>query len=103
MIRAGIGGWTYPPWRGSIYPHGLTQARELEYASRHLTSIEINGTFYRTQSPATFRKWAAETPEGFVFTVKAPRYATQKRVMQVFRKSRRSMLPALGRIYSSGL
>jgi uncharacterized protein YecE (DUF72 family) len=77
----GIGGWTYPPWRGEFYPAGLAHAKELEYASRHLTAIEINGTFYRTQSPATFRKWASETPEDFVFSVKAPRFATHRRVL----------------------
>ncbi|HZV21134.1 MAG TPA: DUF72 domain-containing protein, partial [Hyphomicrobiales bacterium] len=60
MIRVGVGGWTYEPWRGSFYPPGLPRAKELEYASRQLTTIEINGTFYRTQKPETFRKWAAE-------------------------------------------
>src|SRR5918998_2618906 len=78
MIRVGIGGWTYEPWRGTFYPPGLPQARELAYASSRLTSIEINGTFYRTQSPASFRKWADETPDGFVFSLKGPRYATNR-------------------------
>ncbi len=81
MIRAGIGGWTFEPWRKSFYPSGLPHARELEYASRQLTSIEVNGTFYRTQTADTFRKWAQETPDDFVFTLKAPRYATNKRVL----------------------
>lgn len=81
MIRVGIGGWTYAPWRGLFYPVGLPQSRELHYASRHLTAIEINGTFYRTQTPASFRKWAGETPDDFVFSVKAPRYATSRRVL----------------------
>lgn len=81
MIRAGIGGWTYEPWRGSFFPPGLPHAQELRFASRALTSIEINGTFYRTQKPDTFRKWAEETPDGFVFSVKAPRYAVNKRVL----------------------
>jgi uncharacterized protein YecE (DUF72 family) len=81
MIRAGIGGWTFAPWRGQFYPPDLPHARELEYASRKLTAIEINGTFYRTQKPETFRKWAEETPDGFVFSVKAPRYATNKKVL----------------------
>jgi uncharacterized protein YecE (DUF72 family) len=80
-IRVGIGGWTFEPWRGVFYPQGLPHARELAYASERLTSIEINGTFYRTQSPATFAKWARETPEGFVFAVKGPRYATTRRVL----------------------
>jgi uncharacterized protein YecE (DUF72 family) len=80
-IRVGIGGWTFEPWRGVFYPKGLPHAKELEYASRHLTTIEINGTFYRTQTPATFAKWAAEVPEGFVFSVKGPRYAVNRRVL----------------------
>ena len=80
-IRVGIGGWTFEPWRGEFYPKGLPHARELEYASRHLTAIEINGTFYRTQTPATFAKWAKETPDGFVFSVKGPRYAVNRRVL----------------------
>ncbi|MBC8048545.1 MAG: DUF72 domain-containing protein [Chitinophagales bacterium] len=79
MIRVGIGGWTYAPWRGVFFPPKLTHARELEFASRALTSIEVNGTYYRTQKPETFRKWADETPDDFVFAVKAPRYATAKR------------------------
>jgi uncharacterized protein YecE (DUF72 family) len=81
MIYVGIGGWTFEPWRGSFYPPGLSHARELEYASRKMTAIEINGTFYRTQKPDTFRKWAEETADGFVFSVKAPRYAVNKRVL----------------------
>ncbi len=75
-VRVGIGGWTFAPWRMNFYPAGLVQRRELEYASRHLRAIEINGTFYRAQKPAVYARWAAETPEGFVFSVKAPRYIT---------------------------
>jgi len=78
-IYIGIGGWTFAPWRGVFYPDGLPQAKELGYAATNLTSIEINGTFYRTQTPATFRKWASEVPDGFVFSVKAPRFATHRR------------------------
>ena len=77
QIRVGIGGWTYAPWRNNFYPDKLVQRRELEYASRQLRAIEINGTFYRAQTPATYAKWAAETPEGFVFSLKTPRYITQ--------------------------
>jgi uncharacterized protein YecE (DUF72 family) len=82
QIRVGIGGWTFEPWRGVFYPKGLPHAKELSYASERLTSIEINGTFYRTQSPATFRKWANEVPDGFVFSVKGPRFATNRRVLK---------------------
>ena len=81
MIRVGIGGWVFKPWRGAFYPPDLPAARELEYASRKLTTIEINGTFYRTQTPASFRKWAGETPDDFVFALKAPRAATHRRVL----------------------
>lgn len=80
-VRAGIGGWTYAPWRDNFYPAKLVQRRELEYASRALTTIEINGTYYGAQKPATYAKWRAETPDGFVFALKAPRYATERRVL----------------------
>lgn len=80
-IRIGIGGWTYEPWRGPFYPADLTQKRELEYASRKLTSIEINGTFYGTQRATSFEKWHDETPDDFVFSLKAPRFATHRRVL----------------------
>jgi uncharacterized protein YecE (DUF72 family) len=82
QIRVGVGGWTFEPWRGVFYPKGLPHARELEYASQRLTSIEINGTFYRTQTPASFAKWRAETPEGFVFSVKGPRYAVNRSALR---------------------
>ena len=81
QIRIGIGGWTFEPWRGTFYPAGLPHAQELAYASQRLTSIEVNGTFYRTQTPATFRKWKSEVPAGFVFAIKGPRYATNRRVL----------------------
>jgi uncharacterized protein YecE (DUF72 family) len=81
MIRVGIGGWVFKPWRGAFYPKGLPQAQELSYASRHLTAIEINGTFYRTQKPASFRKWADETPDDFVFSLKGPQFATNRRIL----------------------
>jgi uncharacterized protein YecE (DUF72 family) len=80
-IYCGVGGWTYEPWRGVFYPKGLPHARELEYAAQHLTSIEVNGTFYRTQTPKTFRDWAGRVPEGFVFALKGPRYAVNRRVL----------------------
>ncbi|NUZ05507.1 DUF72 domain-containing protein [Piscinibacter koreensis] len=80
-IRVGVGGWTYAPWRDNFFPSGLVQSRELAYASRRLTAIEINGTYYRTQTPASFAKWHDETPDDFVFSVKASRYATSQRVL----------------------
>lgn len=80
-IYVGIGGWTYEPWRGEFYPKGLPQAKELTYAAEHLTSIEVNGTFYGTMKPASFRKWALEVPDGFVFSLKGPRYAVNRRVL----------------------
>jgi uncharacterized protein YecE (DUF72 family) len=79
MIRVGIGGWNYTPWRGLFYPKGLAQARELQFASRALTSIEINSTYHRDQKPASFRKWAAETPDDFVFSLKASMFATNRK------------------------
>ena len=81
MIRVGIGGWTYAPWRGTFYPQGLKHADELGYAASKLTSIEINGTFYRTQSAASFAKWRDETPENFVFAVKGHRAVVNKKVL----------------------
>jgi len=81
MIRVGVGGWVYAPWRGAFYPKGLPQARELAHASRSLTTIEINGTFYGAQKPASFQRWAAETPDDFVFSVKGPQFATNRRVL----------------------
>ena len=80
-IRVGIGGWTYEPWRETFYPEGVTQARELDYASRQVTAIEINGTYYRLQKPETFAKWRDATPDDFVFTVKASRYSTNRKVL----------------------
>lgn len=80
-IRVGIGGWVFEPWRGSFYPQGLTQKRELEYASRQLTTIEINGTYYGSQKPESFARWREETPEGFVFSLKGPRFTTNRRVL----------------------
>src|SRR4051812_19948911 len=80
-IFIGIGGWTFEPWRGVFYPEKLTQAKELSYAASKLTSIEINGTYYGSQKPESFRKWASEVPDGFVFSVKGPRFATNRRVL----------------------
>ncbi len=80
-IRVGIGGWTFPPWRGPFYPDGLKQKDELAYASRHLTAIEINGTYHSLQSAKSFARWASETPEDFIFTLKGSRFCTNRRVL----------------------
>ena len=95
-IRVGIGGWVYPPWRGAFYPQGLRQAEELAYASRHVTAIEINGTFYRIQTPASFRKWHDETPDDFVFSLKGPRFLTHRTELA-------SAAPYMERFFTSGL
>lgn len=80
-IHIGVGGWTFEPWRGVFYPEGLTQKRELEFASRALTSIEINGTYYSTFKPDNWMKWRDETPDDFVFAVKASRFCTNRKVL----------------------
>ena len=80
-IRVGIGGWTFAPWRDNFYPKGLVQRRELEYASRHVSTIEVNGTWYGAQKPATYAKWRDETPDGFVFSAKAPKRITMSRTL----------------------
>ncbi len=95
-IYVGVGGWTYAPWRDSFYPDGLPHKRELEYASRKLGSIEINGTYYRTQTAASFATWRDETPEHFVFSVKAPRFA-------VMRKTPKEAGESIERFFKSGV
>lgn len=80
-IRVGIGGWNYEPWRETFYPEGLSKAKELAWASRQVSMIEINSTFYGSQKPATFAKWRDDTPDDFVFSVKASRYATNRRIL----------------------
>ena len=80
-IRIGIGGWTYEPWRGTFFPDKWPIKRELEYASRRLTAIEVNGTYYSGFKPATFASWRAQTPDGFVFTLKASRFCTNRKVL----------------------
>ena len=81
QIHCGIGGWTFPAWRGVFYPQGLPQSKELAYAGEHLTAIEINATFYGSQKPESFRKWAGEVPDGFIFSVKGSRFTTNRRVL----------------------
>ena len=95
-IRVGIGGWTFAPWRGVFYPEKLTQAKELSYAAGKLTAIEINGTYYGSQKPESFRKWAAEVPDGFVFSVKGPRFATNRKILAEAGES-------IERFYKSGV
>ncbi len=80
-IRVGIGGWTYEPWRGTFFPEKWPQARELDYAASKLTAIEVNGTYYGSQKPATFAAWAKAAPDGFVFSLKASRFCTNRRVL----------------------
>jgi uncharacterized protein YecE (DUF72 family) len=80
-IHIGVGGWVFEEWRDNFYPKGLVRKRELEYASRHLTAIEINGTYYGSQKPESFARWHDETPDDFVFTLKGPRFATNRRVL----------------------
>ena len=96
MIRVGIGGWVFKPWRGTFYPDKLPQARELEHASRAVTTIEINGTFYGSQKPASFRRWAEETPEDFVFSLKGPRFTTHRGVLA-------EAGPSVERFFGSGV
>ncbi len=95
-IHIGIGGWTFPPWRDNFYPAGLPHAKELAYAAERLTAIEINATYYRLQSAASFAKWRDNTPERFVFAVKGSRYVTNRRVLAEAGES-------LQRFMSSGL
>lgn len=80
-IRVGIGGWNFEPWRQTFYPADLPASRELHYASRQLTAIEVNGTYYSSMSPTTFAKWRDSTPDDFMFTLKAHRLATNRRVL----------------------
>jgi uncharacterized protein YecE (DUF72 family) len=81
VIRVGVGGWTFEPWRGTFYPSGLRQKDELSFISNELPSVEINGTYYSTFKPDSWRKWRDETPEGFVFAVKASRYCTNRKIL----------------------
>eukprot|EP01035_Chromulina_nebulosa_P038291 gene38291-51716_t len=94
-IRVGIGGWVFEPWRGTFYPEGLPQKRELEHAAAHLGTIEINGTYYGSQKPESFARWRAETPDGFVFAVKGSRYITNRRVLA-------EAAPSIEKFFSGG-
>ncbi|MDP3255399.1 MAG: DUF72 domain-containing protein [Bosea sp. (in: a-proteobacteria)] len=95
-IRVGIGGWVFEPWRGTFYPEGLPQKRELQHAASHLGTIEINGTYYGSQKPESFARWRAETPDGFVFAVKGSRYITNRRVLA-------EAAPSIEKFFSGGV
>ena len=95
-IRVGIGGWSYEPWRETFYPANVSKKDELEYASRKVTAIEINSTFYRLQKPEVFAKWRDSTPQDFMFSVKAPRFIAQRRVLA-------DAGPHIGRFIDSGV
>lgn len=90
QVFVGIGGWTFEPWRGPFYPDGLPQKKELAYASRAVSSIEINGTYYSTFKRDSWEKWRDETPDGFRFAVKASRFCTNRKVLSD-EKSKESM------------
>src|SRR5580704_15041816 len=96
MIRIGISGWRYAPWRGTFYPKGWPQRRELEFASRVLSSIELNGSFYGLQTPASYSRWHAETPPSFIFSVKGSRVITHEHRLQDVNES-------LADFFASGL
>lgn len=95
-IRAGIGGWTFDAWEGTFYPDDLPKKRQLEYASSKLRTIEVNGTYYRGQTPATFAKWAEESPDGFVFAIKGNRFVTNKKALVEAGES-------MGKFFAQGL
>src|SRR5580704_2538919 len=95
-VRIGISGWTYAPWRGVFYPAKLPQKQELTYSSQIFSSIEINGTFYSLQTPKSFVRWRDETPDDFVFAVKATQYITHKRQL-------REVEVPLANFFASGL
>lgn len=95
-IHIGVGGWTFPPWRGVFYPKGLPQKDELAHAGKHLTGLEINGTYYRLQSPESFAKWHDEVPDGFVFALKGSRFVTNRRVLA-------EAGPSLEKFFASGI
>jgi hypothetical protein len=95
-IRVGIGGWVFPPWRGTFYPKTVKQADELAHASRHVTAIEINGTFYRLQTPASYKRWHDETPDDFVFSLKGSRFITHRNDLS-------TAAPFMERFFASGM
>jgi len=95
-IRAGMGGWTFEPWEGTFYPEKLSRKKQLEFASRAVPTIEVNGTYYSGFTPATYAKWNAETPEGFVFSIKGNRFVTNRKVLAEAGES-------MGKFFAQGL
>ncbi|MGB6117002.1 MAG: DUF72 domain-containing protein [Mesorhizobium sp.] len=96
QIRAGMGGWTFEPWEGTFYPDKLSKKKQLEFASRQVPTIEVNGTYYSGFTPATYAKWNAETPEGFVFSIKGNRFVTNRKVLADAGES-------MGKFFAQGL
>lgn len=96
QIRVGIGGWVFPPWRGTFYPKEVKQADELAYASRRVTAIEINGTFYRLQNAASYRKWHDAAPDDFMFSLKGSRFITHRGDLS-------TAAPFMERFFGSGM
>lgn len=95
-IRAGMGGWTFEPWEGTFYPEKLSKKKQLEFASHAVPTIEVNGTYYSGFSAATYAKWAAETPDGFVFSIKGNRFVTNRKVLADAKES-------MGKFFAQGL
>ena len=95
-IRAGMGGWTFEPWEGTFYPEKLSKKKQLEFASRAVPTIEVNGTYYSGFTPATYAKWNAETPDGFVFSIKGNRFVTNRKVLAEAGES-------MGKFFAQGL
>ena len=103
-LHIGMSGWRYPPWRGDFYPDGLTQDRELEYASRAVSSIELNGSFYALQKPASYQAWHDATPDDFVFSVKGNRYITHTlRLRESTSSSEAALTKAVANVLASGV
>lgn len=95
-IRAGMGGWTFEPWEGTFYPDKLSKKKQLEFASRQVPTIEVNGTYYSGFTPKTYAKWAEETPDDFVFSIKGNRFVTNRKVLAEAAES-------MGKFFAQGL
>lgn len=86
-IRVGVGGWSFEPWDETFYPPGLSKSKQLEYASRKLTAVEVNATYYSSFKPDTFAKWRDATPDGYVFSLNAHRFSTVRKTREDMKKS----------------